>query len=105
MTTPTIADLGVLYGGHDRLLRVAAVAEQLGVSTATVYKLCASGALPHVRIVASIRVRPADLATFIAGRILTQEPAGSRSDGGRPSAHGAASPGDLQSSSSSQGLK
>jgi excisionase family DNA binding protein len=66
-TTPTLADLGVLYGGRDRLLRVSEVAEQLGVSTATVYKLCKRGDLPHVRIVDSIRVRPGDLAAVLAG--------------------------------------
>jgi excisionase family DNA binding protein len=55
--TPTLADLGVLYGGRDRLLCVPEVAEYLGVSAATVYRLCASGALPHIRVVESIRVR------------------------------------------------
>jgi hypothetical protein len=35
-----------------------------------VYKLCASGALPHIRIVAAIRVRPADLAGFLAGHAV-----------------------------------
>ncbi|HVZ70906.1 MAG TPA: helix-turn-helix domain-containing protein [Polyangia bacterium] len=65
-TTPTLADLGALYGGRGRLLTVAEVSEQLGVSTATVYKLCKSGALSHVRIVDSIRVRPGDLGAFLA---------------------------------------
>ncbi len=64
--TPTLGDLTVLYGGLDRLLTVAEVAERLCVSTATVYKLCDRGGLPHVRIIDSIRVRPADLATFVA---------------------------------------
>jgi excisionase family DNA binding protein len=48
------------------LLTVKEVAEQLGVCTATVYRLCESGALPHVRIVQSIRIRPADLKAFLA---------------------------------------
>ena len=65
-TTPTPNDLGVLYGGRNRLLTVREVAEQLGVCTATVYRLCESGELPHVRVVESIRVRPADLAAFLA---------------------------------------
>ena len=69
-TTPMLADLGVLYGGRDRLLRVAEVAEQLGVSTATVYSLCAAGELPHIRIVDSIRVRPSDLAAFVDGQLV-----------------------------------
>jgi len=48
---------------------VAEVAEQLGVCAATVYRLCESGALPHVRIVNSIRVRPADLDALLAARV------------------------------------
>jgi excisionase family DNA binding protein len=64
-TTPTLADLALLYGGRDRLLRAAEVAEQLGISTATVYKICKSGELPHIRIIDAIRVRPTDLAAFI----------------------------------------
>jgi excisionase family DNA binding protein len=65
VTAPTVADLAVLYGGRDRLLRVAEVAEQLGVCAATVYRLCEAGDLRHIRIVNSIRVRPADLAAFL----------------------------------------
>ena len=71
-TTPTLADLGLLYGGRDRLLRAAEVAERLGISTATVYKICKSGELPHIRIVDAIRVRPGDLAEFVAARLTRQ---------------------------------
>jgi excisionase family DNA binding protein len=74
-TTPMLADLGVLYGGRGRLLRVAEVADQLGVSTATVYDLCASGELPHVRIVDSIRVRPSDLAALVDRQLVGDQPA------------------------------
>ena len=56
-TTPTTADLTALHGGRSRLLRVAEVANRLGGCAATVYRLCESGTLPHVRIVNSIRVR------------------------------------------------
>jgi len=66
--------LGVLYGGRDRLLRADEVAEQLGVSTATVYKLCKTGRLPHVRIIDSVRVRPTDLAAFAEGRVAEGGP-------------------------------
>jgi excisionase family DNA binding protein len=45
---------------------VAEVAEQLAVGAWAVYKLCEDGDLPHVRINNSIRLRPADLAGFIA---------------------------------------
>ncbi len=55
-TTATLGDLQVLWGGRDRLLRVAEVAEQLAVGAWAVYKLCEDGDLPHVRINNSIRV-------------------------------------------------
>lgn len=52
-------------------LTVADVADRLGLSTATVYKLCdkspGDGGLGHYRVVNSIRVTEADLAAFIAG--------------------------------------
>ena len=64
-TTPTISDLVALHGGRDRMLRVADVAEKLGVCAATVYRLCERGELAHVRIVNSIRIRPADLSEFL----------------------------------------
>jgi excisionase family DNA binding protein len=48
------------------LLSVREIAARLGVSTATVYKLCDRGELPHVRVSNSIRIAPADLAEFIA---------------------------------------
>jgi excisionase family DNA binding protein len=70
-TAATLADLQVLWGGRDRLLRVAEVAEQLAVGAWAVYKLCEDGDLPHVRINNSIRVRPGDLAEFIAARART----------------------------------
>jgi excisionase family DNA binding protein len=62
---PTPADLQVLWGGRDRLLKVAEVAEHLGVSNATVYGRCERGELPHVWIVNAIRIRPADLQAFL----------------------------------------
>jgi len=49
------------------------VAEHLGVCAATVYKLCERGELASIRIINSIRVRPKDLAAFLAQ-------AGSQSD-------------------------
>jgi Helix-turn-helix domain len=50
------------------LLSVRRVAGQLGVCTATVYALCARGALPHVRVLNAIRVAPGDLEAFVEGR-------------------------------------
>jgi excisionase family DNA binding protein len=57
--------LRVLRGGRDGLLSVRDVAEELGVCTATVYRLCADGQLAHVRILNAVRVTPRDLADFI----------------------------------------
>jgi excisionase family DNA binding protein len=70
---PTLADLRVLWGGRDRLLKVAEVAEHLGVCNTTVYRLCDSGELPHVWIVNSIRIRPADLEVFLQGQPVSRE--------------------------------
>jgi excisionase family DNA binding protein len=67
-TTPTTADLRALRSGSDRLLTVVEVARHLRVCTETVYRLCRKGDLPHVRIVDTVRVRPADLAAFISAR-------------------------------------
>jgi excisionase family DNA binding protein len=68
-TPATLADLRVLWGGRDRLLKIAEVAEHLGVSNATVYGLCERGELPYVWVVTAIRIRPDDLEEFIASRV------------------------------------
>jgi excisionase family DNA binding protein len=65
-TAATLADLRVLWGGRDRLLKVREVAEVLGVCNATVYRLCEGGELACVWVVNAIRIRPADLEAFIA---------------------------------------
>ena len=52
----------------ERLLTVREVAGVLGVSTATVYRLCHEQALVHVRIANAVRLRPSDLASFVALR-------------------------------------
>ncbi|MBI3182153.1 MAG: helix-turn-helix domain-containing protein [Myxococcales bacterium] len=48
-----------------RLLTVAEVSKQLGVSPATVYKLCAQGELPSTRVANSIRIAPGDLTAYL----------------------------------------
>jgi excisionase family DNA binding protein len=45
-------------------MTVSQVAKQLGVCAATVYKLCASGALAHVRVMNAIRVSIESLQAF-----------------------------------------
>lgn len=47
------------------LLSVKDVARALAVSTATVYGLCESGKLPHVRVLNTIRVSRQDLRRFV----------------------------------------
>lgn len=59
------ADLVSYWGGRNRLPRVRDVAEQIGVCSATVYRLVESGDLPHIRIVNSIRIRPDDLRALL----------------------------------------
>jgi excisionase family DNA binding protein len=54
-----------LRAAQERLLGVRQVAERLRVSTATVYKLCDKGELPHTRVVNAIRVAPEALEAFI----------------------------------------
>ena len=49
---------------------VREVATRLCVSTATVYKLCATGKLPHSRVLGAIRVAPADLVAFIRTHVV-----------------------------------
>jgi hypothetical protein len=50
------------------------VPEHRGVCNATVYRLCDSGELPHVWIVNSIRIRPADLQAFLDRQAVGREP-------------------------------
>ncbi len=71
-TIHTISDLHALHGDPGALLTIAEVAQRLRVCNQTVYKLCERGALVHVRIVDSIRVRPADLDGYIAEQASAQ---------------------------------
>jgi excisionase family DNA binding protein len=45
-------------------LTVKEVAARLRVCTATIYRLCTNGQLPHFRVGAAIRIREADLRAF-----------------------------------------
>jgi excisionase family DNA binding protein len=61
-------DLLRRYYQKSRMLGVREVAERLRVCTATVYALCASGALEHVQVLNSIRVPEVALAAFVTRR-------------------------------------
>ena len=84
-TTLTTGDLVSYWVGKYRLLRVREVAEQLGVSSATVYGLCERGELPYVWVVISIRIRPDDLEEFIASRVRVTTPEKRRPHRRKPS--------------------
>jgi excisionase family DNA binding protein len=49
------------------LLTVAEVARRLGVCRATIYRICRSGRLGHVRVSNAIRVRENALAAYLLG--------------------------------------
>ena len=56
------------------------VANRLRVSTVTVYRLCETGQLPHVRVCNAIRVDEGDLRTFLRNETRRQAgPEGRRS--------------------------
>lgn len=50
------------------LLTVREVAERLRVRPVTVYKLCATGTLRHLRVSNAIRIVETDLRAFAAAR-------------------------------------
>ncbi len=54
----------------DTLLTAAEVADQLRVSTMTVYRLIRSGELPAVRVGRNYRVRPGDLSAYLEGQVV-----------------------------------
>jgi excisionase family DNA binding protein len=64
--SPGSRDADAAQGGGP-LLTVREVAARLRLSTATVYKLCRSGALRHVRISNAVRVPMGELELYIAG--------------------------------------
>lgn len=73
-TTPTTADLWALHGGKGRLLTAREAADKLRVGCWASYQPCKSGELQHVRIIDSIRIRPADLAAFAAQHRRARRP-------------------------------
>ena len=65
---PTVPSLHLVQSTRNPLLTAKEVADVLRVCSATVHKLCDSGALPHVRVLNAVRVEAADLEKFMAGR-------------------------------------
>ena len=58
---------GNVTDGADSLLTVKEAARRLKVSTATVYALCESGRLPHVRVSThSIRIPDIELNAYVS---------------------------------------
>jgi excisionase family DNA binding protein len=55
------------------LLTVRAVAGRLGISTATLYKLCDRGDMARVRIGNAIRIEPAEVKALKARNRVGQE--------------------------------
>lgn len=55
---------------NDRLLTAAEVADQLRVSTMTVYRLIRRGELPAVRVGRNYRVRAAALDRYLDGQVV-----------------------------------
>lgn len=55
-------------GSRSRFLTVAEVAEELRVSSMTVYRLIKSEQLPATRVGKSLRIRVDDVERFLAGR-------------------------------------
>jgi excisionase family DNA binding protein len=58
------SELRAVPGGN-ALLTVREMAAILRVCRDTVYRLCAKGQLPHVRLLNDIRIAPADLDSFL----------------------------------------
>jgi excisionase family DNA binding protein len=71
----------------ERLLSVREAADRLGVTTATVYKLCSRGHLRIVRVLNTIRIQPDALASYVGRPPLPPARAGSdaRATNGRSS--------------------
>jgi len=53
-----------------RLLTVSEVAQALRVSNMTVYRLVSAGELPALRVGRSVRLRAADLESYLSGRLI-----------------------------------
>jgi excisionase family DNA binding protein len=62
---PVVRELPPDPGPHERLITVRAVAARLGVSSASVYKLCQRGELRSVRIGGALRFQPVAVDEYL----------------------------------------
>jgi excisionase family DNA binding protein len=62
---PVVRELPPDPGPHERLITVRAVAARLGVSAASVYKLCQRGELRGLRIGGALRFQPTDVDEYL----------------------------------------
>lgn len=51
---------------RDELLTVGEIAAELRVSRATIWRLCRTGELPHLRVGSVYRIRRSDLDEYLA---------------------------------------
>jgi excisionase family DNA binding protein len=69
---PVVRDLPPDPGPHERLLTVRQVAARLGVSAASVYKLCQRKELQSVRIGGALRFPDHEIRSFLASTTRPQ---------------------------------
>jgi excisionase family DNA binding protein len=62
---PVVRELPPDPGPHERLIIVRAVAARLGVSAASVYKLCQRGELRGLRIGGALRFQPTAVDEYL----------------------------------------
>jgi len=65
---PVVRELPPDPGPHERLIAVRAVAARLGVSAASVYKLCQRGELHGLRIGGALRFVPTVIDHYLTAR-------------------------------------
>jgi excisionase family DNA binding protein len=63
---PVVRELPPDPGPHERLITVRAVAARLGLSSASVYKLCQRGELRGLRIGGALRFSPQVIDDYVA---------------------------------------
>jgi len=70
---PVVRDLPPDPGPHERLITVRAVAARLGLSSASVYKLCQRGELHGPWIGGALRFNPPAIDEYVARCAIAQD--------------------------------